>query len=99
MSLAALQAKRNAAIAALESGDYDGAIRAAMAAKLLLATMPNATRATGSGSQSLAWNATAIDQFIAQCRQLQAAAAVSAGGIRRTNIRLRRPGATESSEM
>lgn len=95
MSIAALEAKRAAAIAALESGDYAGAIRAAMAAKLILATLPNTSRSSGAGAQSLAWNAAAIDAFIAQCRELSTSAEVAAGGIRQTKITLRRPGTTE----
>lgn len=94
MSAAALETQRDAAIAALDAKDYAGAIRAAMAAKLILATMPSTSRATGGGSQSLSWDAASIDRFIAQCRQLATDAAVAAGGIRQTKLTLRRPDAT-----
>ena len=76
MSVATLESKRDLAIAALEAGDYADAIKYAMSAKLLLASMPNASRGAGGGSQSLAWNGSAIDDFITQCRQLATSAAV-----------------------
>ena len=82
MSIAAIEAKRDAAIAALDAGDYAGAARCAMAAKLLLATTPNTTRP----EMALAWNARDIDEFIAQCNQLATAAVPAVSGIRRNRI-------------
>jgi hypothetical protein len=73
-----LRQYRSAAIAALASGDYNMAINQALAAQLLLATVPsNAARGGGpsGGNQSLAWSPEAIDNFILRCRQQGAAAA------------------------
>ena len=91
MSVSALQTKRDAAIAAMESGDYASAIQYALSAKMLLATMPNANRSADGGSQGLSWNAQAIDSFIGECKQLQTASAVSSSGIRCTKVRYVRP--------
>jgi hypothetical protein len=76
MSVATLETYRDAAIAALVSADYTVAIRNALAAKMLLATMANAMRGTGGGNQQqMSWDRDSIDQFISQCRILQSQAA------------------------
>lgn len=92
MSVAAINAKRDAAITAMEAGDYAAAIRYALAAKMLIATTPNITRSAGGGSQGFTWSPAAIDQFITECKQQQTNAAVTAtGGIRRSNVVYERP--------
>jgi hypothetical protein len=86
MSVANLESARDLAIAARRAGDYAGAIGYAMDAKMYLSTLPNVTRNSGGGSQSIAWNSGAIDSFIAECRQMETAAAVKSAGIRRSNV-------------
>jgi hypothetical protein len=82
MSIAQVEALYEAAITALDAGDYATAIQKAMAAKLRLGTTPNVSKSVGSGSQALTWNdASAIDRFISDCRRLQSAVAVASGGV------------------
>lgn len=83
---------RDAAITALLAAEYDTAIQQAMAAKLFLATMPSLKQA----DREVAWNSQAIDEFIAQCRQLATTAAVAAGGIRQTKVTYARPTSTDA---
>lgn len=82
-----LKTYRDAAITALAAGDYATAIQQAMAAKLMIATMPDLREE----DRQITWNAEAIDQFIAQCRDLATAAAVATSGIRQTKITYARP--------
>lgn len=90
--VARLHTYRDSAIAALLAGDYATALQQATAAKLMLATMPS----TKDETREVAWNAQAIDEFIAQCQRLATTAAVSAGGIRQTRVTYARP---ESSDV
>lgn len=97
MSIAELNALYVAAIAALDAGDYDTAIRKAIAVKLRLATTPDSTQGSGAAATSLAWaNAAAIDDFVANCRrlQVQAAAAASGGPFRQSAVTYARPAAS-----
>ena len=82
-----------AAIAALESGDYAAAIRAASSAKILLAVQPAMARTAAGNAQSLGWtNAQAVDGFITECRRQQAQTlAASSGPFQQTKIRYARP--------
>lgn len=81
MSITALNALYASAVAAFDAGDYDSAIAAAVKAQMLLGTTPNLARGIGGGNQSITWNdGAAVGRFIADCRQLQKAAAVSSGG-------------------
>ncbi len=81
MSYATLKSLAAAASAALLAGNYDTAIRNAMAALPLVGAMPD----TGNAGESVAWrNAGEIREFIAQCRQLKASAAASAGFVRQS---------------
>lgn len=98
MSIAQLDALYAEAVAALDSGDYDTAIRKAQAVRIRLVTTPNLSRALGpGGSQSIAWaSVTAIDQFIAECRKAKAMdLAESSGGIQQTKITYARPESTD----
>lgn len=97
MSVAAINAKVALAMAARESGDYAAAIGCALDVKLLIAATPNTNRSAGGGSQSITWNPAAIDQFIAECKQSQANAAVAAtGGIRRTSVTYTRAASSDA---
>ncbi len=86
MSIAQLDALYAAYLAALDAADYDTAILKLMAMKARLASTPNLSRHLGSGGrQSIEWNPGELDSLIAQCRQLQTAAAVATGGIIQTS--------------
>jgi hypothetical protein len=65
------------AVAALVARDYDTAVNLALAAQAIAASLPKASRSAGSGggTQSAAWDAQAISEFVVRCRQQQAAAA------------------------
>lgn len=89
-----LRTYRATALAALAAGDYSAAISSALAAQLILASMPqNLSRSAGSGggSQTVAWPAEQIDSFIIRCRQQQN----SSLGVQVANRVYRQP--TESS--
>jgi hypothetical protein len=94
MSVSQIEALYTAAVAALDSGDFDTAIRKALAAKARLALTPNVTRSlAGGGQQGLSWaNAAALDKFVAECRNLKAQSlAESSGGIQQTKVTYARP--------
>jgi hypothetical protein len=64
------------AVAALVARDYDTAVNLALAAQAIAGRLPKASRSAGSGggTQSAAWSATEISEFIVRCRQQQASA-------------------------
>jgi hypothetical protein len=64
------------AAVALVARDYDTAVNLALAAQAIAASLPKASRSAGSGggTQSAAWSATEISEFIVRCRQQQASA-------------------------
>ncbi|HET99385.1 MAG TPA: hypothetical protein ENH89_03205 [Aurantimonas coralicida] len=73
-------------MAAIYDADYATAIQKLMAMKARLASTPNLTRSLGGGgSQSISWNPSELDSLIKDCRQQQAAAAASTGGIFQTS--------------
>ena len=77
-----IEAFRVAAYAALDAGDYNGAIIAATKAELMLGTVANIARNLGQGSQSIGWNdATAVEKFIANVSKLQNQASVGSKGV------------------
>lgn len=81
MSLASLQALADAAVAALEAGDYATAIRKAISIKPLLAVTPELSRGSAGDSQAMSFrSADAIDSFVRECRAAQNAAAAQSGG-------------------
>lgn len=81
MSVSRLNTLAATAIAALESGDYAGAIRAATSARILLAVAPNLSRSSAGNAQQMGWsNTQAIDGFIAECRKQQAQTLAAASG-------------------
>lgn len=81
MSIAQLDTLYTAAVAAIDSGNFDAAVLKLMAIKARLATTPNLTKSMGGGgSQSITWNAAEIDSLIAQCRQMKTAAAHAFSG-------------------
>lgn len=94
MSFATLDALYEAAVAALEAGDYAAAIAKAQAARLRIATAASSARSSAGGSTSFAWpNVAAIDRFIADCYRSQALArSATAGPFQVTKIRTVRPG-------
>jgi hypothetical protein len=94
MSVDQLNTLATAAITAMESGDYAGAIRAANSARILLSVAPNLSRSAAGNAQTMGWgNVTAIDSFIAECRKLQSQEAVQAGGpLLQTKVRYSRAG-------
>jgi hypothetical protein len=64
-----------AAAESIGDGDYDGALRNALAAQAIAGALPKASRAAGAsgGTQSVDWDRAAIERFIVNCRQTQAA--------------------------
>jgi len=81
MSVSRLNTLAETAIAALESGDYAGAITAANSARILLAVSPNLSRSAAGNAQTLGWtNAQAIDGFITECRRAQSQTIAAASG-------------------
>ena len=93
MSLERLTALAEAAVAALELGDYDLAIRKAIACKPLLAVTPEIQRGSAGNSQSMAFRSPdAIDSFVSECRKLATAATAAVSGpFAQSAIRYRRP--------
>lgn len=99
MSIAQIESLYGEAVAALDAGDYQTAIRKAIACKARLATTPNISRSlAGGGQQGMSWaNAAALDEFIKEARKLLAQdLAQSSGGLQQTKIIYAR--AEESSE-
>ncbi len=80
MSIAQLDTLYEAAVVAMDTGDFDKAILKLMAIKARLATTPNVSRGLGSGSSSITWNAAEIDSLIGQCKQMQASVSAAAAG-------------------
>lgn len=97
MSIAQLETLYQAAVDALDSGDYDTAIRKALALKARLATTANVTRnLAGGGSQGLTWGGAAeLNEFIAQCRKLKAESVYGSAGLQQIPITYKRPSAVE----
>jgi hypothetical protein len=101
MTVAQINALYSTFTTAIDAEDYDGAIKAAVKAKFLLAKLPSVTRNLGGGgSQALAWpNAVAIDSAIAECRKLAAAAShATSGPFQQTPITYARPDDADSYE-
>lgn len=98
MSTAQLETLYDAAIAAMESGDFSTAILKLMAIKTRLAITPNLEKSVGgNGTSSITWNATSvteIDNLISQCRRLQSQASRS-GVLQQTKVVYARPGVIE----
>jgi hypothetical protein len=94
MSLARLEALAEAAIAALEAGDYVTAIQRAISIKPLLAVTPELTRGSSGDSQAMAFRSgDAIDAFVRECRQAaNRAAAESSGPFAQSLVRYQRSG-------
>ena len=94
MSLARLQELAEAAVTALESGDYVTAIVKAIAIKPLLAVTPELARGAAGDSQSMAFRSPdAIDAFVRECRLLQKASdsdAATGGPFSQSLVRYRR---------
>jgi hypothetical protein len=68
-----LRQYRDAAIAALEAGDFETALRKALAAQAMLASMPQVN--SQSNQNSMAWmNAPEIEKFILNVHRQQAVA-------------------------
>lgn len=79
MSIAELNTLYTAAVAAMDSADWDTAITKLMAMQARLASTPNITRALGGGgSQGIAWNAASLKDLIAECRRNKAAVTAAA---------------------
>lgn len=76
-SAASVNTLMDAAVAALEAGDYATALTKLMAAKASLAAIPDSSKA----GESLNYDRGSIDELIRQVRQQQTAASVSANGI------------------
>lgn len=95
MSVAQIEALYEAAVAALDAGNYDVAIVNALKVKIRLSTTPNIMRTlTGSGQTNMMWaNVAAIDFFIKECKVLKATALASSSGgpFQRTKIIYDRP--------
>lgn len=93
MSVERLNALAESAIASLEAGDYQAAIRSAASAKILLAVQPNLSRSAAGNAQQLGWsNVQTIDGFITECRRQQTQTLAAASGpFQQTKVRYRRP--------
>jgi hypothetical protein len=84
---------QNAAIAAMDAGDWDTAIVKLMALQLCRPTSMN-EGTTGGATKGIQFDR--IDSLIKQCKQMKAAAAAERGGpIRQTRIIYQRPDAAE----
>jgi hypothetical protein len=89
MSLAEVQSKMSAAIAARVAGDYHEALALAVDAQGLLACIPD----QGKGTERLGWSIDRIQNFIVNLRRLaSSAAAALSGGIQRQRVTYTRPG-------
>lgn len=81
MSVAELNAIYDAAVAALDAGDYAAAKLGFMKLMARRAAMPDVERSLGSaGRQSIRWRDVDLNSLIAQCDRLLAAAAHAASG-------------------
>jgi hypothetical protein len=79
----------DAGVAALDAGDKRTALAKFTAARVLLASRPDA----GKADASLRWDRGALDETIRDLRRdLAAEAVASAGKIRRTRTRYANPG-------
>jgi hypothetical protein len=72
VTIANIEARMTAAVAAMDAGNYKQARIDALAAKAMLSVVPNGT-AQGFGT---AWDRTAIDEFIEQMKALEDEAGV-----------------------
>lgn len=83
MSIAQFNSLYATGTAALDAGDYAGAILAAMKAQFLLPLTPNVLRDLGRGSsQSITWaTPEGLEMWIANVRKLQNQASVASGGV------------------
>lgn len=82
MSVSLVQSSVAAAVAAMRAGEWATAITELLAAKTLLAVVPDSQK----GSLSMRWRPQELDKLIAECRRNQATAARGTGGISRTPI-------------
>ena len=101
MSIPQLETLYEAAIAAMESGDFATAILKLMAIKTRLVITPNLAESIGSGgTSSVTWNATSaeqIDSLILECKQRRAQSQASmgrSGPLRQSRVTYARPGMT-----
>src|SRR4051812_11082918 len=89
MSISQLEALYSAYAAAIDAGDYDAAIAAALKALARVGTTPDVMRR----NNQMAWrNLSAIQSCIEQCRKLKAIAlAEASGGMQQTKVIYSRP--------
>jgi hypothetical protein len=81
MSVADLEAIYDAAVAALDAGDYQAAKIGFMKLMARRAAMPDADRSLGTaGRQSIKWRDVDLASLIAQCDKMLAAAAHAVSG-------------------
>jgi len=76
----------SAAIAAIESNDYDTALAKALAAQIYIASMPESELR----DKRLRWDARGIDQLVDQIREAKrdaGSASAQDGGITRTSVK------------
>lgn len=98
MSVAELETIYDAAVAALDAGDYQSAKLGFMKLMARRAAMPDLERALGStGRQSIKWRDVDLQSLIAQCDKMLAAARTAARGpVTAIPIRYARPSATDT---
>ena len=90
MSIADINAKVAAAVAANDAGDIATALQHLRSARMLLVATPDSQ---GKDGLALRWDRSAIDSMIKDLESTRAAAAASrAGGIRRTKVKYVRTG-------
>jgi hypothetical protein len=86
MSLADLITLCDAAIAAMDAGDWDTAVLKLMAIKARRATLPSMTEGiVGGATKGIHWTASELDGLIAECRRQQRSASIAATGPFRTS--------------
>ena len=86
MSLAQINTKMAAAVAALEAGDYATALTNALCAQGLVAASPTSEH----GNDKISWQDNKIADFVANVRRAQAADTAS-GGMQQTKVTYVRP--------
>lgn len=93
MSISQLEALYSAYEAAIDAGDYDAAIAAALKALARVGSTPDVMRR----NNQMAWrNQAAIQSCITECRKQKAQAlAEGAGGIQQTKVTYARPLSTD----
>lgn len=91
MSVATINTLRDAASAAVASGDYTSARQYAMQAQVLIATTPDVQRGSRNDGEALKWRGEEIAEFLRHLNRLAAASSVATNGLAGTKLTYARP--------